>query len=50
MLNEFEPWKKFIMNDLKVYEEKTYPIAIRPDDSDQLDETSYTNIAGLKVD
>jgi hypothetical protein len=30
-LNEFEPWKKFIMNDLKNYEEKIYPAATKPE-------------------
>jgi hypothetical protein len=31
-LNEFEPWKKFIMTDLKNYEEKIFPDAIKPTD------------------
>ncbi len=34
LLNEFEPWKKFIMNDLKLYEEKTYPLSIKPEGSE----------------
>lgn len=32
LINNFEPWKKFLMNDLKLYEEKTYPIAIKPEE------------------
>lgn len=30
-LNEFEPWKKFIMTDLKNYEESTFPHSTKPD-------------------
>jgi hypothetical protein len=46
-LNEFEPWKKFIMNDLKNFEEKIYPKTTKPDDYDKDDDDFYTN---LKVD
>lgn len=50
LLNEFEPWKKFIMKDLKLYEEKTYPVSIKPEGADVDEEVSYKDMPGLKVD
>lgn len=43
LLNDFEPWKKFIMNDLKLYEEKTYPNATKPEDEEEKDEEATYN-------
>ena len=47
-LNDFQPWKKFLMNDLKLYEEKTYPKAIQPEEIKE--EQSPNKEIGLKVD
>lgn len=49
LLNDFEAWKKFLMNDLKLYEEKTYPKNTLPE-VDKEDEDSSNEVLGLKVD
>lgn len=48
LLGEFEPWKKFLMTDLKLYEEKAYPQSTRPSEShyEERDEEE----SGIKVD
>lgn len=45
-LNEFEPWRNFIINDLKNYEQKLYPISVSPPSFDEIDRESLT----IKVD
>jgi hypothetical protein len=46
-LNEFEPWKKFLMTDLRNYEEKTFPNPTKPEEEDISDDESSSS---LKVD
>ena len=50
-LNDFEPWKKFIIHDLKNYEEKINPQITLPEFWDEEnDNISMRKSYGLKVD